>query len=143
MLTSFILSLTLRGGGDGVGEFFEGLEVVAREEDINVRERRGHAPSQRPVVGGGLEGVDPDYSVGEAAQALHLLGEYRNVAPVPAVGEDHDDGPARHAPLPPAVHELLDRIPQPRPTGDVLYRPGRLPERPVRVAGRELPGDPG
>ena len=39
--------------------------------------------------------------------------------------------------------ELLDRVPQPRSAGDVPYRTGRLPERPVRVAGREFACDPG
>ena len=32
---------------------------------------------QRLVARGGLEGVDPDDPVGEAGQALHLLGEHR------------------------------------------------------------------
>jgi hypothetical protein len=108
-----------------------------------VRERRCHPCRQRLVARGGLEGVDPDDPVGQAGQALHLLGQHGHVSPVPAVGEDHDDGPARHAPLPPAVDELLDHIPQPRSAGDVPYRAGRLPECPVRVAGSEFACDPG
>src|SRR5918998_2307525 len=140
---AFILSSTLCGGGDGAGQLLEGLEVVTREEDVDVRERRCHPCRQRFVAWGGLEGVDPDDPVGEATKALHLLGQHGYVSPVPAVGEDHDDGPARHAPLPPAVDELLDRIPKPRSAGDVPYRACRLPERPVRVAGRELACDPG
>src|SRR5215207_1203435 len=130
-----ISSSTLCCGGDSAGELFEGLEVVAREEDVYVRERCGHPCRKRFVAWGGFEGVDPDDPVGQAGQALHLLGQHGHVSPVPAVGEDHDDGAARHAPLPPAVDELLDRIPQPRSAGDVLYRICRLPECPVRVAG--------
>src|SRR5215213_8997831 len=106
--------LSLCRGGDGAGELFEGLEVVAGEEDVDVRERGGHASCERLVAGGGLEGVDPDDPVGEAAQALHLLGEHGYVAPVPAVGENYHNGPARHAALSPPVDELLDRIPKPR-----------------------------
>src|SRR5919107_1097204 len=140
---AFILSSTLCGGGDGAGQLLEGLEVVTREEDVDVRERRCHPCRQRFVAWGGLEGVDPDDPVGEATKALHLLGQHGYVSPVPAVGEDHDDGPARHASLPPAVDELLDRVPQPGSAGDVPYRTGRLPERPVRVAGREFACDPG
>src|SRR5918912_1063120 len=99
--------LSLGGVGDGSGELLEGLEVVAREEDVDVGQGGGHARGERLVAGSALEGVDPDDLVGEPAQALHLLREHLDLPPVPAVGEDDDDGSPGHPALAPAVHELL------------------------------------
>jgi hypothetical protein len=124
LLTSFIiLSLASCYAGDGAGELFQGLEVVAREEHVYVGERRCHAPGQGLVAWCGLEGVDPDYPVGEPFYARHLLREHVHVAAVPAVGEYDHHGAAGHAALSPAVHELLDGVAEAGSAGPVLDGP--------------------
>src|SRR5215217_9243452 len=111
MLTSFIiLSLTCCYAGDGAGELFQRLEIVAGDEHVRVRERGGHTSGQGLIAGGGLERVHPDDPVGQTLDAGHLLGEHRNVSAVPAVREYDHHGAARHAALSPAVHELLDGV---------------------------------
>src|SRR5215207_700680 len=124
MLTSFIiLSLAFCRAGDGKGELLQGLEVVAGEEYVDVRERGRHSTGQGPVAGFGLEGVDPDYPVGQTLDARHLLGEHAHVSPVPAVGEDDHHGTAGHAALSPAVYKLLDGVAETGPSGPVLDGP--------------------
>ena len=64
--------------------------------------------------------VDPHDPVGQPAQPLHLASDQRRVAPLPAVGQDHDDRAARHAAPAVAVIERLERVADPgaaRPVG--------------------------
>src|SRR5215210_223234 len=111
MLTCFIiLSLASGYAGDGVCELFQGLEVVAREEHVYVRERGGNAAGEGLVARGGLQGVHPDYPVGETRDTLHALREHLHVPTVPAVGEDDHHRAAGHPTLSPAVRELLDGV---------------------------------
>src|SRR3712207_992147 len=133
-----ILSIPLGGIGDGRCELLQRLEVVPGEEDVHVGERCCHARGERLVAGGALQGVDPDDLMGQAAQALHLLAEHVDVAPIPAVGEDHHDCPPGHTPLAPTIYELFHRVPEPGAARDVLHSPGGLPERLIRVTGCEL-----
>src|SRR4051794_24667651 len=99
--------------GDGAGQLFQALEVVAGEKDIYMGKCCSHAPRERLVAGGGLQGVDPDDFVREAFQAHHLLGKHLDIPPVPAVGEYYDYRAAGHATLSPSVYELFNGVPEP------------------------------
>src|SRR5215212_5600548 len=144
MLTSFIiLSLAFCRAGDGKGELLQGLEVVAGEEYVDVRERGRHSTGQGLVAGFGLEGVHPDHAAGKTRESLHALREHFHVSSVPAVREDYDRGAAGHAALSPQVHELLDGVAESGSPRPVLDGPRGLAESPVRVPVGELAGHAG
>ena len=67
----------------------------------------------------------------------------RRIAALPAVRDDHDDRPARHAAAAVAVVELLQRVADPRPARPI-WRGGRgALDRAVGTARRERSRDPG
>ena len=118
-------------------------ERMPFHETVNVREGGRHSPGQRRVAGRDLQRVDPDQPVGDALQALHLLGEEVGVTAVPAVGHDHDDrvaGQPAHAPL---VVERAQPDAEPRPAAPVGDAGAGRPQRDVGIAAGELAGDPG
>ena len=78
----------------------------ALQESVHIGAAPPPSPGQGRVTGGRLQRVDPDDLVGHPVQAGHLGGQHVRVAPVPAVGEDHDLGPTGHAGDPKAVVEL-------------------------------------
>ena len=65
------------------------------------------------------------------------------VAALPAVGEDHDHGPTRHAATPVAVVELLQRVADPGPARPVRRRRGSALDRPLGMARRQRAGEAG
>ena len=76
-------------------------------------------------------------------QALHLLAEYRRVAPIPSVGEHHHDRAARHAALAPLVVERSETVTEAGAAPVVGDPLGRSRQRLIGVARRELAGEPG
>ena len=87
--------------------------------------------------------VDPDDPVGEAGQALHLAADEHRIAPLPAVGEDHDDGAAGHAAAPVAVVELLQRVADPGAARPVAAPPRRRAGSPAPGCRGRAPGSAG
>ena len=79
--------------------------------------------------------------MGEPRQPLHLPAYELRVAPLPAVGEDHNDGAARHAAPPITVVELLQRVSDPRPAGPVRGCGRGALNRPLGVSGCQRTGD--
>ena len=61
--------------GQLLAERLEARQVVAADEDVDVRERGGHAAGERLVARLALEWVQPDHGVGEAVQPRGLLAE--------------------------------------------------------------------
>src|ERR1700694_4960613 len=89
--TSFISACSLSGSlRDHPRELFQRGEGMTLDELVNVRKGRRHSACERRVARTGLQRVDPHDAVRDALQTRHLLGEHLGLAPVPAVGEDHD-----------------------------------------------------
>ena len=87
--------------------------------------------------------VDPDDAVGEPREPLHLPADLLGVAPLPAVGEDHDDGAAGHPAPAVAVVEGLQRVADPGAARPVRRR-GRGPlDGALGAAGAQRPGEAG
>src|SRR5882672_258653 len=121
----------------------EGVQRMPLHELVNEREGRRHPGRQRSVTWRRFEWVYPHRPVGDPLQPLHLLGQQGRVAPVPAVGEDHDHRAAGHTPYAPLVVELSHPLPQAGAARPVWHRTGGLGQGGVRVAGRQLAGDAG
>ena len=129
--TSFMRALAVHALRDHLGQVLERRERVALDELVNVRQRGRHSPGERRELGRRLQRVHPHDPVRDPVQPRHLLGEHLGIAAVPAVGEDHDDRAAGHAPHAPLVVELRAA---PRRGG---CRPtSRRPARPRRRARR-------
>ena len=100
---------------------------------VHVGERGLHAARERLVVRMGFQRVEPDEAVRAAPQASHLCGELFRLAPVPAVGEQDDDGAAAEAATMLAI-ERGERVPDARAAGPVVGRAGGAVERAVGIA---------
>ena len=120
--------------GDRLDDLAERLEAVAADQRVAVLDGGEHAGRPRPRTRRAPTlRVDPDDPVGEAREALHLAADELRVAPLPAVGEDHDDGAAGHAAAAVAVVELLQRVADPGPARPV--RRGRRGARWIARSG--------
>src|SRR5438128_4563179 len=115
--TSFMRAFSLSGSlRDRPRELLQRSDRVTLNELVNVRQCGRHSSRQRRVAGTRLQRVDPHDAVGDALEAGHLLGEHLGFAPVPAVGEDHDDRTAGETANPPLVVEPAQTVAQPGPT---------------------------
>src|SRR5262245_801657 len=130
-------------GAERLRERLEALEVVARQEDVDARERGRHPARERLVAGRALQGVRPDHPVREAAEPRHLGPQHRRIPPLEAVGAQHDDGAAERGALAPPVEERLQRLTDPGAALPVLDERPDLAHRPVWVLRPERPRDPG
>src|SRR4051794_20983905 len=102
---------------DHLQESLVGRQGVPGHEVVDVREHGAHPGLDRLVPLLAPVRVDPDETVGDAAQLPGLLGQKGDVTALPAVAEDDDDGtPGHPAPAPPAVAEAgADGPPAPPP----------------------------
>ena len=112
------------------------------EEPVDEGQRRPHPLCERLVARCSLERVDPHDGVGGARETRHLAAEEIGSPPLPAVGRDDDDGPARQRLSAVLVVELLQRRADPRPAAPVHDLPRHARERRVRVPRREVGGQP-
>ena len=118
-------------------ELLQRGQRVALHEVVNIRQGGRHSPRQRRVAGRHLQRVHPHHPVGDPVEAGHLLGQHLGVAPVPAVGEDHDDGAAGHAPHAPLVVEPAQALAEPGAAA-TSRAPARRPGARARSGSREL-----
>src|SRR5579883_3444077 len=122
---------------------FEAVEVVHRQKVIHVRQGRLDSLGQRLVGGHAQERIQPDQSVAVALEALHLLAEDLDIAPIPAVADDHNDGPTAEDALTPGVVEGAQGLANAGAAGPVLHRAADLGEGNAGVARAQLTGNPG
>ena len=119
--TSFIeLHLLIRRRP--AGQLLQRRERVALDELVDVREGRRHSAGQRRVAGRRPSAGSPTRpGARPGAGAPSARPSTLGVAAVPAVGEDHDDRAAGHAPHAPLVVERAQALAEPgaaRPVGD-------------------------
>src|SRR5262249_53887523 len=119
-------SVERREDAGGVGE---ARQVGPRHEQVDVRQRRAHAPGRRLVRRPRLQRVDPDDPVGEAGEARHGGGEDVRVAALEPVRADDDHRAAAAAAPRPGAEVLPQRLSDARPTLPVDDGLGGLPER--------------
>src|SRR4029079_8800060 len=128
--------------GEHGRQLLETPQIMAWQEPVDIWQRRPHAPRERLILRISLEAGYPDDRVCGARELRHLAPHELRVLALPAVGDDEDDRAAGERA--PAVHvvELAERCPDPRPAAPVDDRLGAPRERGVRVARREVGGQP-
>src|SRR5271170_7265646 len=70
----------------------ETFEIVCRCEEVDVRQRRLHAPRLRRIVAPANQRIEPDDFAAAPAEPPHFFAEALRFAGVVAVGDDHDSG---------------------------------------------------
>ena len=136
------LQHTVIGAREAARRALPGSQVVAGQQEVDVRRGDHHSERARAEVGiVALVGVHPDDAMAQPRQSFHRVREHGRIATVEAVGADHDDRAAARPRRPQPLHERVERIADAGaalPVEDALGR-GRRARR--RVGGVRAPGD--
>src|SRR6266498_1833197 len=125
-------------------KFFQAIQVMAGEHQVDMRGRHHHSQGAGPeVLVVALVRVHPDHPVTKPGKPLHGLGQDAGITAVEAVGADHHDSAAAQAPPPPVPDESVQRVADPGAALPVEYRLRGTIKRVIRPAMLQGPGHPG